>query len=133
MNIMTICVLIVQSGLLRQRRSTRLHHHFPYTAHRHPLLLHIVPVPHGNGTVLLRLVINGHTEGRTNSIHPAIPFANGVLFFIEALKMRHAFLHEFAGNFRQSIFLHQRQNGQFDGARKAATSTPLDHPSFPPC
>ena len=74
-----------------------------FTSDRQPFLCHRIPVTDGNGTVFLGLVIDGYTEGCR--WHPC---GGSVyrwrLFFIETHEASFTFVHQFTGDFRQSVF-----------------------------
>lgn len=54
-----------------------------YFLHREALLKHAVPVPDGDGSIFLGLVVYGDTEWGSDGILAAVTLSNCVLFFIK--------------------------------------------------
>src|ERR1041385_3311316 len=71
-----------------------------------PVLLHAVAMTKRNGVILQRLVIDGHAEWCSDSIHTAIALSNGVLIFVITTEIQFQIIQDSQRLFRQSVLLH---------------------------
>jgi hypothetical protein len=96
--------------------------YFPDRVDGNALLQHAVTMTDGYGTVFFGLVVDRYAEGGSDGVHPAVTLADRVFFLVKAAKMRLARVHDLPGDFGQTVFFGEGQDGQLDRGQSGRES-----------
>lgn len=77
-------------------------------------LLHAVSVADCDGSVFDALVVYRYAKRSSDCILTAVAFAYAVFLVVLDVEVEFEHVDDFAGQFGQSVFFHERQNGCFD-------------------
>jgi len=86
--------------------------------HRHPLLLHCVPVPYGYAIIFEALMVNCYTEWCANCILTTIPLSDAVFFIVLTVKIIFKIVHNLTSHLRKTILLNQWKNSNLYRSQK---------------